>query len=92
MKIKNNVRIFFRKYFYKIRAFNIMLGALIIFYGAYFSDKEFTIETIIQDRKNIKMYLCILIAFGTSFLINYVIGGFKKKNVEKMIQNKKNQK
>lgn len=84
MKTKNNIKFFFKKYFFKIRALIIILGTFIMFYFFYFSDKEFSLEIIIQNKNDIKMYVCILIAFGTSFFINFIIGGFNKENVKKM--------
>ena len=85
MKTNTNkkIRFFLKKHFYKVRMFTIILGTLIMFYGFYFSDKSFTVETFIENGKNPMMYLCILFAFATSILIHYVIGDFNKENKNK---------
>ena len=55
-----------------------------MFYSLYFSNKPTNIETLIENKNNPMMYLCLLFSFGSSLLIYFMIGGFNKKNVEKM--------
>ncbi|SNZ01285.1 hypothetical protein SAMN06265377_3122 [Flagellimonas pacifica] len=80
MKIKKKLL----KNFYQFRILTIVLGTLVMFYSFYFTNKPATIETIIDNKKNPMMYLCILFALGTSLLIHYIISRFNKKNRERM--------
>ncbi|WOC40132.1 hypothetical protein [Polaribacter sp. HL-MS24] len=88
MKKSKKIQFFLKKHFYKFRILTITLGTLIMFYGLYFSDKPATIKTIIENKKNPMMYLCILFSFAGSLFINYIIGGFNKENVRKMTSKK----
>ncbi len=84
MKVNKNFKIFFKKYFYKIRIIIILLGTFIMFHAYYFSDKPATLETIIQNKGDKMMYLCIFFSFGISLLMSYSVGLFNKGNIRKM--------
>jgi hypothetical protein len=73
-----------KKNFNIIRILLIIIGTLILFRGYYFIDKPVTIDTIIINKKSPEMYICLVFSFCICLLINYIIGGFNKKNVEKM--------
>lgn len=84
MKTNKKIKFFLKNNFNKFRILIIFIGTLILFRGFYFSDKPLTIDTIILNKNNPTMYICIVFSFFICLLINYIIGGFNKKNVEKM--------
>jgi len=51
-----------------------LFGTLLFFCAFFFSDKEFSITTILNNKGNITMYLCIVISFLTSFWISFYTG------------------
>lgn len=84
MDKNKKIKFFLKKNFYKFRILIIFIGTLILFRGFYFIDKPVTIDTIILNKNNPTMYICIIFSFITCLMINYIIGGFNKKNVERM--------
>ena len=84
MKTTKKVKCFLKRNFFKIRFIIILLGTTIMFHALYFSDRPFILETLIKDRKEPRMYLCLLLSFGTALLIVYIIGYFNKQNVKKI--------
>lgn len=61
-----------------IRIIYFVLGTFIMFYAYFFTNRKFAIVTIIENKNNPLLYLCILFSFISVILIYYVIGGFKK--------------
>lgn len=55
-----------------------------MFHAFYFADKPVSVKTIIQDRNNPLMYFCLLLSFGCSLFINYIIGYFNKEQIKKI--------
>lgn len=84
MNTKNKIKLFLKKNFYTFRILLIIAGTLILFRAYYFIDKPLTIDTLVINKKSPEMYICLVFSFCISLLINYVIGGFNKKNVEIM--------
>ena len=92
METNKKVKYFLKKHFYKVRFVIIILVTIIMFYAYYFSDRPATLETLIKDSKQPRMYLCLLFSFGTALLIGYIIGAFNKENVKKMTTLNENKK
>ena len=54
-----------------------------MFYVLYFWEKPI-LDTLIEDKTEPIMYLCLLISFGSSFYTSYSLGYFNKENIKKM--------
>lgn len=81
---KKKFIIFLKKNYSKARIISVLIGTLIMFYGFYFSNKSFTLETLQNEITKPIMYICILFSFISSLLIHYIIGDFNKKNIKKI--------
>lgn len=53
-----------------------------MFYVLYFWEKPI-LDTLIEDKTEPIMYLCLLISFGSSFYTSYSLGDFNKENIKK---------
>ena len=60
------------------RVLENLLGTGVFFFAFFFLDKEFTIDTIIDNQKNPMLYICILFSFIASYITGKLIGKFIK--------------
>jgi len=68
--INNNLFIF--------KIISLGFGTIIMFIALFFLDKKLSIDTIIEHKSDLMMYLCLLLSFLFSFWINYKLIKMKK--------------
>ena len=84
MDKNKKIKFFLKKNFYKLRVLVIILGTILYFLAFYFSDKKMSFTTLIENKTDPMLYICLIFSLLSSLFTNYFIGGFNKKNVKKM--------